>query len=147
MFNMTMTDNAQNVYSDMFSSMRIVWQLVTNVILGMTLLEPVQVVSMDGLSLMEHALLMKKEETMEEVIMEEMNSLHNALKGKSKLMENVLMLVINVKNGMLLLLVPHAMMVGRLQMVLVQPEEIMEVVIMVEATTEEEKQATVLSVL
>lgn len=144
---MTMTDNAQNVYSDMFSSMRIVWQLVTNVILGMTLLEPVQVVSMDGLSLMEHALLMKKEETMEEVIMEEMNSLHNALKGKSKLMENVLMLVINVKNGMLLLLVPHAMMVGRLQMVLVQPEEIMEVVIMVEATTEEEKQATVLSVL
>ena len=84
---------------------------------------------------------------MEEVIMEEMNSLHNALKGKSKLMENVLMLVINVKNGMLLLLVPHAMMVGRLQMVLVQPEEIMEVVIMVEATTEEEKQATVLSVL
>lgn len=144
---MTMTDNAQNVYSDMFSSMRIVWQLVTNVILGMTLLEPVQVVSMDGLSLMEHALLIKKEETMEEVIMEEMNSLHNALKGKSKLMENVLMLVINVKNGMLLLLVPHAMMVGRLQMVLVQPEEIMEVVIMVEATTEEEKQATVLSVL
>lgn len=144
---MTMTDNAQNVYSDMFSSMRIVWQLVTNVILGMTLLEPVQVVSMDGLSLMEHALLMKKEETMEEVIMEEMNSLHNALKGKSKLMENVLMLVINVKNGMLLLLVPHAMMVGRLQMVLVQPEEIMEVVIMVEATTEEVKQATVLSVL